>query len=566
MADETSLPQLPVAATADTSQALPPLAPAPVAPALNAPTPPSPNDQALPSLMPAATAGPPSARTAGILDDLKQQVIDPAVKMVTGKGTMFGTEDAGPKIRIDKTGVSLRDSKTDEPISAGEAWRQLKIAGHNFLDTSLIVPYNGVTPEEAAARPKEAAAAQGLSNAVKGLTTPGNLALIIGTWGLGEFPALLEETLGGLESTAPYAAKAAKVAKATISGLSVYFTADQIAKTIEAVPEVMQAIMTGQTTKAIELTTSAMVNGIVAGTAARETYRTIHGGADPLVEKGAMKHDNYAEMVHDRQQALQVAGGQKSQIADLGRDVAPDAKDREWATEYVEANKDRKLLADRQKQTAAGPKPAEALNPNDYYYHAVDKSRLPSIEQDGLKAPWLAKSPEEALRSGVAPISGNKADLTVLAIPRDQVTPGTPDAADIGARDVEKGKYVKSNDVHKNFVQVDQTGVPVKVVREQTQAAPTAAEVSQPASQHALELQAAVHDAEEAAKAHIITPEERAKMAEQQDPARPLSSKLEKAIDFVTKQMDTIKGEAQKRGLLPKGQLRIKLRSARVRL
>src|SRR5208282_2146620 len=368
MADPTSLPQLPAAATADpaqTQQALPPLAPAPVAPALNAPTPPSSNDQALPSLMPAATAGPPSARTTGILNDLKQQVIDPAVKMVTGTGTMFGSTTTGPKIRIDKNGVSLRDSKTDEPISFSDAWRQTKIAGHNVLDTSLIVPFNAVSPEEAAARPKEAAAAQGLSNAVKGLTTPGSLAMILGTYGLGEVPALLEKSLG-TGATAPYAAKAAKMAKAAISGLSIYFTADQLAKTVESVPEVMQAIMTGQTNKAIELTTSAMVNGVVAGTAARETYRTIHGGVDPLVEKGAMKHDDYAEMVHERQQKLQIAGGQKAQIADLGREVSPDVKDREWATEYVEADKNRKTMADRQKQTAAGPAPAEALDPNKY--------------------------------------------------------------------------------------------------------------------------------------------------------------------------------------------------------
>ena len=77
-----------------------------------------------------------------------------------------------------------------------------------------------------------------------------------------------------------------------------------------------------------------------------------------------------------------------------------------------------------------------------------------------------------------------------------------------------------------------------------------------PAAQHALELQTAIHDAREAAKAHVITPEERAAMAEQQDPDRKVSAKLLKAIDFVTDKMDMIKQEAQKRGLLPKGQLR----------
>ena len=47
-----------------------------------------------------------------------------------------------------------------------------------------------------------------------------------------------------------------------------------------------------------------------------------------------------------------------------------------------------------------------------------------------------------------------------------------------------------------------------------------------------------------------------AEFAAQQDPARTLSAKLSKAIDFVINKMNMIKNEAQNRGLLSKGQLR----------
>ena len=78
----------------------------------------------------------------------------------------------------------------------------------------------------------------------------------------------------------------------------------------------------------------------------------------------------------------------------------------------------------------------------EYLYHATDVSRVPAIEKEGLRAgTWFANSPEEALRSGAVPISGNRADLRVFRVPRSEFLEGTPAAEDIGARGVEKGKF-----------------------------------------------------------------------------------------------------------------------------
>ncbi|VVB52818.1 Uncharacterised protein [uncultured archaeon] len=89
----------------------------------------------------------------------------------------------------------------------------------------------------------------------------------------------------------------------------------------------------------------------------------------------------------------------------------------------------------------SGSKPAEQPV-DEYLYHAVDKSRVPKIQEEGLRAgSWFANSPEEAMRSGAVPISGNRSDLRVLRVPRSEFTAGTPDVADIGARGVQQGKY-----------------------------------------------------------------------------------------------------------------------------
>lgn len=78
----------------------------------------------------------------------------------------------------------------------------------------------------------------------------------------------------------------------------------------------------------------------------------------------------------------------------------------------------------------------------EYLYHATDVSRVPAIEKEGLRAgTWFANTPEEALRSGAVPVSGNRADLRVFRVPRSEFLKGTPAAEDIGARGAEEGKF-----------------------------------------------------------------------------------------------------------------------------
>ena len=245
-----------------------------------------------------------------------------------------------------------------------------------------------------------------------------------------------------------------------------------------------QAILTGQTDKAIELATSAFVNGAVAGVAAHEVRQSIFGGVDSLTETGAMKNRDYADLVHERQKTLQVAGGQKAQVADLGREVIPSVKDREWATEYVEAAQDRDTLRARQAETKAGPTPTEQIN--------------------AAQRPATEAFPVKGVEHEAAP-AATEAAATKTAAEKTQITPE---------------------------------------------------DLASPAAQHALSLMAALKDAAESSKAHIITPEERAAMVEQQDPNRTISAKMQNAIDFVVDKMDVLKQEAQRRNLLPQGQVR----------
>jgi len=392
------------------------------------------------------------------------------MSVVAGKGTFFQAPTEAEK---------AEDANPETSFS-----RKLKAAGSSFLDSSLIVPNNAVDPAWAAAHPHEAAAARGVSNVVQQLTTPASLGLIVATSGMSELPAILEKGLATAGLDVATAAKAAKVSKAALQGLGVYFTADQIARVVESVPAVGQAILTGQTDKAIELATSAFVNGAVAGVAAHEVRQSIFGGVDSLTETGAMKNRDYADLVHERQKTLQVAGGQKAQVADLGREVIPSVKDREWATEYVEAAQDRDTLRARQAETKAGPTATEQIN--------------------AAQRPATEAFPVKGVEHEAAP-AATEAAATKTAAEKTQITPE---------------------------------------------------DLASPAAQHALSLMAALKDAAESSKAHIITPEERAAMVEQQDPNRTISAKMQNAIDFVVDKMDVLKQEAQRRNLLPQGQVR----------
>ena len=108
---------------------------------------------------------------------------------------------------------------------------------------------------------------------------------------------------------------------------------------------------------------------------------------------------------------------------------------------------------------------AEPLPQNDYVYHAADKSRADSITKNGLRPKsWYANTPQDALRSGVAPVSGNRADLRVFAVPRAEISPVEADKADIGAREIEKGRFVMSGKAHQPTHVVDAEGRPIRTL------------------------------------------------------------------------------------------------------
>ena len=353
-ATETTLPA-PVAGPADSTP--PPISaqtlPAPDAgPATTPNTPLPPPAQGAASELPPPTKPedtPVSANDQTLLGKFKSQIEEPAKAAIAGPGTMLGADNAGPSF----------ENWKNNPVQ--QNWEKTKDAFRKTLDSSLIVPANAISPEDAAQHPHIAAAERGVSDVVKNLTTPGSLALIVATSGADALPAVLEKTLAGREFLAPYAPKAAKVAKMALQGLGAYFTATQVADVIQAVPEVAQAVLSGRTDDAIRLATGAFINGAVATQAGSETYKSIRGSADAAAEASAMHHGEYADLVHKRQGDLQIAGARKAQIADLGRDVAPNIKDREWTTDYVEASRDRKLLAERQAETKAGPQPSEQI-------------------------------------------------------------------------------------------------------------------------------------------------------------------------------------------------------------
>lgn len=92
----------------------------------------------------------------------------------------------------------------------------------------------------------------------------------------------------------------------------------------------------------------------------------------------------------------------------------------------------------------------------DFLYHATDMKNADMIRNAGIKGPkqkvaWYADSPEEALNGGVTPVSGNRADLRVFAVPRDEVesslnkTGFKPDPKDVGAANK---KFTATNETH----------------------------------------------------------------------------------------------------------------------
>lgn len=94
-----------------------------------------------------------------------------------------------------------------------------------------------------------------------------------------------------------------------------------------------------------------------------------------------------------------------------------------------------------------------------FVYHATDMKNEDLIRNSGIKGPkqkvaWYANSPEEAIGAGVTPVSGNRADLRVFAVPRAEVEDGIsktgflPDKKDIGSGGAANGKFLATDQNH----------------------------------------------------------------------------------------------------------------------
>ena len=381
---------------------------------------------------------------------------------------------------------------------------------------------------------------------VEGATSPLQLGIMLVTGGLGMAENIGAETAARLGLSKETVAMAAKYAPTISKLVSAGFSVAMLKSGYDNFPKIREDFDRGDAEAVANDLASTGADFVMAAMAGIHASQLLSRSGF-LTTKG-MEHADIRKAAHNLHENLTVKEGQANQIQDMAKEHIPTSDAQEHAAEYIEADQNKKELGKRQAETKKIGTPTEQidaqkpapLNTDDFYYHAVDKSRLASIEQDGLKKPWLAKSPEEALRSGAVPVNGNKADLVVLAVPRDEVTPGKPDEADMGARDVEKGKYVKSDDVHKNFIQVDQTGRPI----------PKPIDTSTAIGARTAELQTAIQEAADA-KRRVISPEQREKMIQQQDPTREITPKAQEYLDFRTKVMDRIKTELQKRGLLP---------------
>jgi hypothetical protein len=153
---------------------------------------------------------------------------------------------------------------------------------------------------------------------------------------------------------------------------------------------------------------------------------------------------------------LSPAGGTK-----VGEQRGPQTFARTKGTKF-NAAVDTAFQIDRDQREAAKPTSTEEKLPEgNYVYHATDVSRADSVRQNGLRPKsWYANSPEEAMKSGAVPISGNRADLRVFAVPKAEIEPVAPDAADMGAREVEKGRFTMSGKGHQP-IEVTQDGRPL---------------------------------------------------------------------------------------------------------
>ena len=257
--------------------------------------------------------------------------------------------------------------------------------------------------------------------------------------------------------------------------ISAKFSYDSIKDAYDSVPGVQKAIDGGDYETAARLITNAAGGFALGVSAAHGAVSGVNGGEAP-------EADTIRQRAADAQK-LAAAG--RVDLTDLGdkpvETPAPEAgkvdlrsvsgtkvgDSRRGPTTFgrvpggkFSAAADAAFAQDRA-EAAKPTSTEEKLPEGDYVYHATDVSRADSVRQNGLRPKsWYANSPEEAMKSGAVPISGNRADLRVFAVPKAEIEPVAPDAADMGAREVEKGRFTMSAKGHQP-IEVTQDGRPL---------------------------------------------------------------------------------------------------------
>jgi hypothetical protein len=323
---------------------------------------------------------------------------------------MHDTEPPHPTLRGHGAGGSWTPETSTEKVEreAKNAWQKVK----PLVQTPLIkeAPPELTLPAKAAHFAAEylernghpeaakvlhgyAGIMEGETDLIKGMSSPENLAMMY--------------SLGKLKA----AGAAGEVLDRLISG---GFSFQQLQQAYTRLPEVKKAIDTGDYETAARALTSEAGTAIMGGMAA-------HGAVE-----GTEAFENFKQSAKNEIPQMMEAKTPTGRLAEAGHitlDNVPGAVKVKEAT--------------------------EPLPQDEYLYHATDKSRAEAIEKNGLRPnTWFARTPQDAMRSGAVPISGNRGDLRVYAVPKDEVTPAVPDRADIGAREVEKGRFVQSTDTH----------------------------------------------------------------------------------------------------------------------
>jgi len=189
---------------------------------------------------------------------------------------------------------------------------------------------------------------KGAEEFASGLTSPLSIALMIGTAGLGS----LAEGAGAatLESLSPEIAKVITPAANTISKLlNAGFTGQQIYSVARAVPEVSDAIREGDTDRAFELGTQAILSGVAAYASAKHLAKSM-GATD----KFAFPGDKEAIGAH--QQAAELANLKAKNFEEANQVILRDKNLDKAAQLYHEAGGDVSTLEQQRQEILNSPK------------------------------------------------------------------------------------------------------------------------------------------------------------------------------------------------------------------